>query len=186
MRRIGNVNLVWIFNSNVFIIYFICNSDKNKCMHSQIKLVVVRHLSPCATTRFSNNVLTKGYINNFINFESIFLENSCAWDTNSSAEVLSWESTILQKKNLIEIGDPQLAYSPCKLKSQGFGVSRWMMVKMKYVDPDYPIDDEETLQMDYTLIAVYYLHWVVSKFQTECWHMALRASYVNIPLHSLP
>jgi hypothetical protein len=34
--------------------------------------------------------LTKGYLNNFINFESIFLENGWALDTNSSAQVLSW------------------------------------------------------------------------------------------------
>ena len=37
-----------------------------------VSCVVLRHLSPCATTRFSKNNLTKGYINNFINFEWIF------------------------------------------------------------------------------------------------------------------
>ena len=42
---------------------------------SLVSSVVDRHLSPCATPRFSKNFLKKGYINNSINFESIFLEN---------------------------------------------------------------------------------------------------------------
>ena len=41
-----------------------------------VSSVVVRHLIPCVTPRFTKKkVLTKGYIYNSINFESTFLEN---------------------------------------------------------------------------------------------------------------
>ena len=66
-----------------------------------VSSVVVRHLSLCATPRFSKKVLTKGCINNSINFESIFLENG--WELDPipllkypSGRVLYYEITLLK------------------------------------------------------------------------------------------
>ena len=79
------------------------------------KRVVAQELKPL---RFSRKVLTKGYITTLKTLNRFFSKMAERWTLIPLLKYSPGRVLYYKKKNLIEIGDPQLACSPCQIAAR--------------------------------------------------------------------